>query len=331
MEAARREGTVNLYDSWNPEVHIALRSKFAEKFGIELTFTSVPKGQELVPKLERERMAGLYLADVVGSASTVVLVLMKPKGMLDPIEPMLVLPEAKDASIRVGGKLFLDMEQKLYVPLSAQLDPLLSRNTGLVRDGEIKSFSDLLDPKWRGKIAMNDPTSVGSGLSFVNLIVDKWGRDKATDYFRQFVKQEPLVGRDFRILVEWLGRGKVALGVGLPVREVMAFKDMGAPVAFVKAAEGGVVGNGPGGIARPAGKLPHPNAAKLFVNWLLTKEGSSLFSKGNSQPSARLDVSTEGFEDVAARAGDVFEDEDAVNRKAQLIDFAREIFAPILQ
>ncbi|MBI4332802.1 MAG: extracellular solute-binding protein [Chloroflexi bacterium] len=333
LAAAKREGTVSIYTVWSPRVQGELRKKFQERYGIDVEFTGVGRGLELTAKLERERIAGLYLADVLGNGAQTFLGVMKPQGMLAPIEPMLILPESRDAKLRLGEKLFLDNEQKYAIPLSAELNSFIYRNTDMVREGDIKALADLLEPKWRGKIVFDDPTGTGGGNKFITLIIKQWGPDKARDYLRQLVKQEPLITRDLRLEVEWVAKGKYPLGIGLLNAQVMDFKKMGAPIAIVRAKEGGTLVAASGTIALPGGRLPHPNAARVFINWLLTREGQALFSEVNLQPSSRIDVSTAGLEDLVASPGQTFivEDEEIMNLNDQLRTTAKEIFAPLLQ
>ncbi|MBI4330958.1 MAG: extracellular solute-binding protein [Chloroflexi bacterium] len=331
VEAGKREGTVSVYTTWLPEIRAALTERFKQNYGISLEFATVSGGQELAAKMEKERTAGLYLADVIGTALSITTTVMKPIGIVAPLEPMLILPEARDTRAQLAGRLFLDAEQKYFVPLTASYDPFLSRNTELVKEGELKSYYDVLDPKWRGKIMMNDPTHIGGGNNLVTLLTKQWGEDKTRDFLRQLVKQEPALSRDYRLQAEWVAKGKVAVGVGVPTSQIRTFQKVGAPVAFVRPKEGGLVTQGgPGGMTLPAGKLPHPNAARVFINWLLTKEGETVFSKAFLQPAWRLDVPTEGLEELVPPPGAVIEDDEFDSGLASRRDLAKEIFAPLL-
>ncbi|MBI4330104.1 MAG: extracellular solute-binding protein [Chloroflexi bacterium] len=332
VAAARKEGVLSIYDQWGPQARIELNKAFKDKFGIDIEFTSVGKSSELVPKLDRERRAGLYLADVLGAGIVTILTEMKPAGILAPIESMLILPDAKDTRNWTGGRIFVDAG-KLAVGLSSDFNSYVGRNTELVKDGEIKSYYDFLEPKWKGKIVLADPTVTGSGNGWVFTMAGLLGVDKTKDYLRQFVKQDPAIVRDLRLQVEGLARGKYALYAGVHAPTMNEFKNMGAPVDKLRVKEGGSGSAGSGSIAMPAGQLPHPNAARVFINWLLTKEGQTVFSKGYLRPSARLDVSTAGFEDSVPLAGEkvVVEDEDGIKLKGELLPVAREIFAPLMK
>ncbi len=332
VAAAKKEGTLSIYDQWGPQAKEELTKAFTGKFGIDIEFTSVGKSSELTPKLDRERRAGLYLADVVGAGVVTILTEMKPAGIMAPIEPLLILPDAKDPKNWTGGRIFVD-SGKLVVGLSADFSSYVGRNTELVKDGEIKSYYDFLDPKWKGKIVLADPTVTGSGNGWVFTMAGLLGLDKTKDYLRQFEKQEPVIIRDLRLQVEGLAKGKYALYAGVHAPTLMEFKKLGAPVDKLRVKEGGSGSAGSGCIALPAGQLPHPNAAKVFINWLLTKEGQTVFSKGYLRPSARLDVSTAGFEDSVPLPGDrvVIEDEEGIKLKSDLLPITKEILAPLLR
>ncbi len=330
IEAAKKEGTVVIYEQWGPKAKVDLGRAFKDKFGIDIGFVSAGTSTQLVPKLTTERRAGLYLADVIGSGGPTALTQMKPAGILSPIDQMLILPEVKDPKAWTGGKLFLDKE-KLLIGMSADFGSYVARNTELVKDGEIKSFYDLLDPKWKGKIVLHDPTITGPGNAWVFTVAGLLGLEKARDYLRQFVKQEPALVRDYRLQIEGVAKGKYALVAGVHAPTLAEFQKLGAPVAKLRVKEGGSATAGAGALSLPAGQLPHPNAAKVFINWVLTKEGQTVFSKGYLRPSARIDVSTAGFEDSVPLPDDhvLVEDEDMIVLKAQMIGIAKEIFAPL--
>jgi len=330
VEAAKREGAVVVYEQWGPQARAELGRAFKNKFGIDIQFVSAGTSTQLVPKLTTERRAGLYLADVIGSGITTTLTQMKPAGILAPIDHMLILPEVKDPKVWTDGKLFLDKE-KLMIGMSADFGSYVARNTELVKDGEVKSYYDLLDPKWKGKIVLHDPMITGPGNAWVFALAGLLGMDKAKDYLRQFLKQEPALVRDYRLQIEGIAKGKYALVAGVHAPTLAEFQKLGAPVAKLRVKEGGLATAGAGTLCLPAGQLPHPNAAKVFINWILTKEGQTIFSKVYIRPSARIDVSTAGFEDSVPLPTDrvIFEEEETIALKAQMIDVAKEILVSL--
>ncbi|MBI4334005.1 MAG: extracellular solute-binding protein [Chloroflexi bacterium] len=330
---ARKEGKVSIITQWAPDARAAVIGALKEKFGIDVEFTVVAKTPEATTKLVTERRAGLYLTDVIGLGAIAELVDMKGTGIPAPIEPMLMLPEVKDPKNWMGGVLFMD-QGKLVIPFSAEFSTYVGRHTELVKEGEIQSYSDLLDPKWKGKIVMSDPTLAGSGNAWVSFMTTLWGLDKTKDYLRQFVRQEPVLSRDLRLQAEWLARGKYPVSVAPNQSALLEFKNAGAPVAFVRIKEGGRITASGSCVGVPSGQLPHPNAAKVFVNWLLTKEGQTVFARGVFRPSARVDVPLpDGYQGLTPLPGEpiVVQNEAEILRQGELMEIAKEIFAPLLK
>ncbi|MBI4330767.1 MAG: ABC transporter substrate-binding protein [Chloroflexi bacterium] len=174
---------------------------------------------------------------------------------------------------------------------------------------------------------------IGTANSWVFLMNKLWGTEKMKDYLRELIKQDPAIGRNLRLQAEWLARGKNPVGLALYGDNVTEFKKQGAPVDYVRTIEGGHVSTAAGTLAIPSRQLPHPNAAKVFANWILTREGQALLSPGINRPSARTDVGAAGLEDFLAKPGDPItrEDEDDILKKDHLSDVAREVLAPLFR
>ncbi|MBI4334013.1 MAG: extracellular solute-binding protein [Chloroflexi bacterium] len=332
VQEAKKEGKISAYANWPPETQTAIRKAVKEKFGLEIEFTP-GGGSEHTVKIVSERRAGLYLVDVISQGASYILSDMKPAGIVASVEPMLILPEVTDAKAWTGGNPFLDRD-KLVIPFSASFNSYLGYNTELVKKGEIGSYQDLLDPKWKGKIVMRDPTGPGSGNAWVGFLTTLWGLDKTKDYLRQFVKQEPVLSRDLRLIAESVAKGKYSLAVGPYPPGWLELEQLGAPVTLGRVKDGLSVTAGGGCLSLPSGQLPHPNAAKVFINWLLTKEGQALFSEVYLRPSARLDVPPpKDYPGLLPLPGEkvVPSTEEGVLLDTQLFQVAKEIFAPLMK
>ncbi len=296
VAAAKKEGSLSLYALWRPETRIALTEAFKAKYGIDINFTPFSRGQELLVKVQTEQRAGLYVADVFGAGGSSLIANMKPAGLLGPMEPLLVLPETTDGKYWRNGRFpFIDRD-KTSVGMIASLPRYIVYNTNLVKKGEITTFKDLLKPQYKGKITVNDPTVSGSGKDcFVNLALNVWNFDEAIAFLSQLIKkQEAAIERDNRQHVETVARGKYAIGLGSNPDNLNGLLNVGAPMDAVILKEGVVLTAAAGCLAVPV-KSAHPNAAKLFVNWLLGKEGQTVFARSFGNPSLRIDVPTEGF------------------------------------
>lgn len=143
---------------------------------------------------------------------------------------------------------------------------------------------------------MSDPSVSGVGNGFIShLGFNIWNEAEAVTFLRQLIqKQEVVIQRDDRINVESVARGKYSISLGPRNPILEEFLKAGAPLAVVKVKEGTAVTAGSGCIALPK-QRPHPNGSTLFLNWLLTNEGHTVFSQGFGNPSMRKNVTTEGI------------------------------------
>ncbi len=293
---ARKEGTVLIYTSAGPEARNALTQAFKGKHGINLEWVA-GNGSQIAKKLLSERQAGLYLADGVITGATTLLNSLKPENIFEPLDSMLILPEIMDARVWRGDKLpFMDRDHQV-VSFIAGYRTYIAVNSDMVKEGEIKSYLDLLQPQWKGKLTLDDPTQLGGpGSGWLTMLLTRvWDIDRGKEYLRALIKQEPAMSRDWRLQVEWVARGKYPVGLATMREPTAEFIAKGAPVKWVRVAEGGDLSPGTGNIALVK-KPASASAATVFLNWLLTQEGQTALVKGFGSPSARTDVSTAGLD-----------------------------------
>lgn len=276
-------------------------------------------------KVRTENSAGINIADIFGSGAGTFLVTMKPAGLLGPIEPLLVLPELMSPNVwRGGGVPFMDKD-KLAIGLLAGVDRFVIYNKDMVKEGEITSYKDILKPQYKGKIVLDDPTIASAGNIFLSFLAyHVWNDSETMDFLRQLVeKQEAAIVRPLN--AEPVARGKYAIGLAPLPDSTISFVKAGAPVGIAMPKEGTNVGYLTGGIAVPL-KLAHPNAATVFVNWILSKEGQTVFSKSFGTPSLRADVPTEGLLPFTVpQAGEklFFDNEEFALFRAKWLDIAK--------
>ena len=120
------------------------------------------------------------------------------------------------------------------------------------------------------------------------------------EFFRQLAKQEPIIIRDQRLQVEWLAQGKYAIAYAPQTAVVADFQQAGASISYITPKEGTYLSSGSGNVSL-VNRAPHPKAARIFINWMLTKEGVNIFSQAFGSHGARIDVSTEGIDDIMQR------------------------------
>lgn len=328
IKAARSEGKVVLYTTAGGDVRTELSKAFKARYGVDLEH--VPgRGADLANKIITERRAGLYLADAYMAGATTQINVLKPEGFLDRMDEYLVLPEVIDEKIWLGGKLpFLDRDRNIVSP-RASVGLSITINTNLAKEEEIKSYRDLLNPKWKSKIVMQDPTIAGttqSGLAKLGYKIMGW------DYVRELAKQEPVLLRNDRLLVEWVARGRYPIGYELKSDTVKEFIIAGAPLKGFNPVEGTFLGSGSAYFSIMK-RSAHPNAIKLFANWLLSQEGQTVYSRANLTASARLDVPTNHLppeELISPTAKFYPEDEEFYLKKPEFDQLLVEIFASLL-
>jgi iron(III) transport system substrate-binding protein len=304
---------------------------FQQKFGIKVTQVA-GGGSENADKVFAERDTGIYTADLWMGGLTTINTRLVPKQAFDPIEPQFMLPEVKDTAAWMKGQYWWGDPDKKYTFLfAASQSPLLAYNTNLAKPEEIASFWDLLDPKWKGKIVSRDPTSAGAGG---NTAYFYFHPQLGKDWLRRvFTEQDVTIVDDAHQAAEWLALGKYAvylLGSGTDIAEAQAqglpVKDLYGPFK-----EGARIAVGGTGSVSIFNKAAHPKAAKLFINWWLSKEGQTVAQKANpDDQSLRIDIPNDDVKAATRRQPGVdysFIDAEpeVVSKEAEMLAFMKQV------
>ncbi|MBI4332060.1 MAG: extracellular solute-binding protein [Chloroflexi bacterium] len=332
VAAARKEGKVMMYGEVGPDLRTELAQALQKEFGIELDVVS-GKAPEVAQRFLSEDQANVHLADILLAGQTTTVTVIKPRGVLASIPPLLVLPEVTDPKVWKEGRVpYLDKDQTA-LPLVASYRSFLLINTEMVSPKDIQSYYDLLRPEFKGKITLYDPTIGGSGSTWVGFMNRVVGADETKKFLQQLALQDVVITRDARLHVESVAKKKYALGLGASSQVVADFQKAQAPIEWAKVKEGGMVLAGAATVAVPR-KVAHPNATAVFINWLLTKEGQSVFVKGYGHPARRSDVANTGVDpSVIPPEGEkiLWLDEDFVLTEPKLMPMSRDIFAPLMK
>jgi iron(III) transport system substrate-binding protein len=292
LEAAKREGKVAVIGPVGNDRRDVLVEPFQKKYGISVEYFA-DRGAGIGPRLTAERAAGQYLWDVVVTGTTTGLLVLLPPGMLDPMEPAILLPDVKDPKQWRGGALeFSDTGRRFLVMTPSQRGTLFV-NPKVVKPQEIKSYKELLNPKWKKRIVMDDPTRAGPGQATFTFFY--LHPELGPNFIRALAKQEPVILRDYAQELDGVIKEKYLVLIG--VSDIVAEERMkdGLPIAILdprQLKEGSDVSPGSGGLGF-FNRAPRPNAAKVYINWLLSKEGQTGFARVNGYISARLDVPTD--------------------------------------
>jgi len=297
VEAAKKEGKVTVSVPASSEVKKQLEENFKKRYGIDVEiFTS--RGSTGVRRMADEFKAGVRYFDLhIGGSSSIVSGMLD-EGIIDAIEPWLVLPEVKDPKQWWGGHMWVDSAKRFIYMFQAYLPESIWYNTDLVKPGEIRSLDDFLNPKWKGKIGFLDPRTPGGGDSNWSYF---W-QVKGEEFLKQLAAQDLYLGRDQRVLSESLAKGRVALMIGNTYYSYMPFIKAGLPVKSLPTVKEGTFGTGGSGNLAVIKAPAHPNSTKVFVNWILSRDGQEVLSRALGQATRRLDIDTKWLKEIGTIA-----------------------------
>src|SRR4029077_5622225 len=297
VEAAKKEGRVVVSVPASTELRRGIEKVFQQRFGIEAEL-NVSRAASVVGKIQQESKSGVPGFDVhMGGGESMIMGLLS-EGILAPLEPAMILKEIKDPVHWWGGHIWLDKAKRYIYASQAYQVELIWCNTDYVKPEEIRSLTDLLNPKWSGKIGYLDPRTPGAGASMWSFLL----KLKGEDYLKKLAAQKLFLSRDQRVLAESLARGKIALVGGLCYYSFLPFAKAGLSVKSVSTPRDEIyVSGGSGNVAIIKG-APHPNATKVFVNWFLSQEGQETYSRAMGQGTRRLDVDTQWLKEFGVIA-----------------------------
>lgn len=292
VKAAQAEGRVEVILSGQmPQKLRKAMPEFQKKYGITINFQT-GSGRQHAERILAERRVGRFTIDAwIGGSSTGNVTLV-PNGALTRIDELLLAPEVTDKSRWFRNSHYYADRQGRYI-FTWGASPLytIAYNTNLVDPSEIKSFADILNPKWKGKIVSWSPADHGTGPTSTAMylnpkIGEQWFRRWATEMGVTIVK-------DARQGAEWVAVGRFPIGMFGLNTQSDALARQGFPIKSVlphPLAEGEVLSSSAANIMA-FDRAPNPNAMKLFVNWALSREAQALFLKvGETTDTLRTDV-----------------------------------------
>jgi iron(III) transport system substrate-binding protein len=287
VEAAKKDGKVVASIPPSPELRKLMEIAFTRRYGIGVEFVPA-RGGAIIQRMVSEAKTGVQYFDLhIGGTESVVTGLL-PENILDPVEPYFILPEVKDPKQWWGGHIWIDNAKRFIYNFVAYQTVSLWTNPNEYKPAEFKSFDDLLNPKLQGRIGISDPRTPGSGSSmwsYMHYI-------KGEEYLRKLVAQKLFVTRDLRLLADNLAKGKIAITSGIGYSEFYPFIKANLPVVPLSVPKEGLYVSGGYGNLTILKNPPHPNATRVFVNWLLGRDGQEIFSRGMGVGTRRLDIDT---------------------------------------
>ena len=266
IEKAKQEGTVSLYTSMQLPDSGPLTQAFEKKYGIKVALWRA-SGEKVAQRALAEARAGRYDADVIETDGAQMEILYREK-QLAPFYS----PSSKDIPPEIIPA------HRHYVPTRISLY-VLAYNTKLVQPNEVpNSYEDLLNPKWEGRLALE-----AADVAWFAAVVKAMGEEKGLAYFRKLAAMKPTVRSGHTLTAELVAAGEIAMVPDAHIQGVVRLKNRGAPIewkplppAFGQPSSVGVVR-----------RAPHPHAALLFADFILSKEGQEIIKARNRVPSSR--------------------------------------------
>lgn len=265
---------------------------FEDKFGVRVV-SSTGSSRQNADRVLAEREAEVYTLDMWHGGITTSNTRLVPNGVLANLREQLIHPEVLDPDAWYGGGLpVMDANQEGliigYVGNASTAE--ISFNTDLLDPTELASYWDLLDPKYSGQIVMRDPREAGVGQSTAFYYANE---SLGQDFLRRLLaEQEYTIAPDARTAAEWLALGQYSICLFACGTEVENAKDQGLPVEHAfphQLQEGSRISVG-GNALMLVDSGPNPNAAKLFANWFLSREGQTMLQDATGDNSLRVDI-----------------------------------------
>jgi iron(III) transport system substrate-binding protein len=274
VEAARKEGKVAFYTAMDLPVAEKLAKAFEAKYSGVAVRVERSGAERVFQRIAQEMGSNIHACDVVNSADAAHFISFKRNGWLAPYLPEEVAQHFPAEHRDPDG---------LFVTTRVWLSSL-GYNTNLVKPEDApKSFADLLDPKWTGKMVKGHPAYSGTIMTATFQIV----RELGWSYFEKLSKQRVMQVQSSTDPPKKLALGERAVQADGNDYNLLQLKDAGQPVEPIYPSEGTPTITGPSGVFKTA---PNPNAARLFQNWLHAREGQQLLVDFTGQHSVHAQV-----------------------------------------
>src|SRR3979490_1645261 len=274
IEAARKEAKVILYSSMDLPVGEKLGKAFETKYPDIAVQIERSGSERLFQRGDQEFASNIHAADVINSSDASHFISWKKNGWMAPFVSEDIaqhfLPQFRDPD-------GMSATSRIYLSSMAY-------NTNMVKpDDAPKSFADLLDPKWVGKMVKGHPAYSGTIMTATFQIV----RELGWEYLEKLSKQRVMQVQSSTDPPKKLSLGERAVMADGNEYGIVLLKEAGQPVEPVYPTEGTPTISGPTGIFATA---PHPNAARLFQAWLHTRETQQFFTDYTAQYSVHAQV-----------------------------------------
>jgi iron(III) transport system substrate-binding protein len=266
--AASKEGEIVFYSDGRQDTAERISAFWKANFpDVRLLIT--PKGSPaLIAQVEAERSAGQHRVDVTHMSQMYVAAIWKGKGVYAPYKISSFARYAPD---------YADPDGAFYTPEIYTLPAAYSTKAFKDKSELPQSLADYLDPKWKGKIVLPDPSTSGNTLTFLMAMMSKGLID--WPYLEKLAQQNVLFVRGNPDAVRMIASGERTVTPMLSLFNLMSAKKKGQPIDYYVLKEGSVVVQSAMGVMAGA---PHPNAAKLFMEAMMSPEGEAVLAEGGA-------------------------------------------------
>ena len=290
VAAAKKEGKVVVNTFPGDGYKRALKAFTQAYPEIRLEHTGL-HSQDFAPRITQERQANVFTWDVVLIPTSTALQVLRPAGVWDPVRPVIVASEAKGDAGWEGGferGFRLVKDRALCYGFVAVRGGGVTINTELVKEDQIRGLKDLLDPRWKGKLLLPDVRVMGDAFWPMTVARLHMGDDIIK---KLFVDQDPVLSRDNRQVAEFMVRGRypIALGVNPQLLSTFQRQGLGRNLKLLHFPELSSMSSSSSTIWL-VNRAPHPSAAKVFINWILTKDAQVVWAREAETNSRRVGV-----------------------------------------
>ncbi len=302
-EEARKEGTLVLYTSLAPSESKPLSAAFEKKYGVKVDLWRA-LSDKVVQRTIAESQAHRNSVDVVETNGPEMEMIAREKVLAEFYTPYL---EDLPADAVPAHHLWLPDRMNYFV---------VGYNTNLVKRSEIPAtYEGFLDPKWKGRIGIE-----ATDMEWMATLVKKWGEAKGMDYFRKLAAMKPDMRKGHVLLAKLVAAGEVPVGLTMYNSNIETLKRKGEPIDFVPVQPVAARPQGIG-VAREA---PHPHAALLFANFVLSPEGQKLYeSMGRVPASTKVKSHLNNFPFTLIEPATVLEEADKWDKLWDELFFAK--------
>ncbi|MBV9953713.1 MAG: extracellular solute-binding protein [Pseudolabrys sp.] len=260
VEAAKKEGAVTFYTAMDLQLAEHYGKMFEQKYPGIAARVERSGAERIFTRIEQEYKSNIHAVDVVNTSDLSHCTAWKRNGWLEPYLPAEV--------VQHYDTIYYDSEG-LHLTTRVLVSPL-GYNTKLVSAADApKSFADLLDPKWAGKMVKAHPAYSGTIMNSTFQVA----RDLGWEYFEKLAAQRVMQVQSATDTPKRIMLGERAVMIDGAGYLLIRNKEAGHPVEVIYPAEGTPVATSPSAIFKGA---PHPNAARLFQNWLHSREGQQI-------------------------------------------------------